>query len=94
MREGELIIYKGLQVGKITSGSMSPIRREGIGLGLVELAKLSQPLEKDMIFMLESAGKQREAFLTQTPFVATARVKGAVNEKDQKKLWQVAKKQA
>lgn len=76
IREGDKLLMNGKLVGRITSGSMSPIRREGVGLGLLDLSAAPTPLSKDAVFMLESAGKQREAFLTQTPFVATARVKG------------------
>lgn len=72
MRSGEKIFFQGRQVGELTSGSTSPILRKGIGLGLIEA---SCPLEFQSIFMLESAGKQREAKLVLLPFVESMRVK-------------------
>jgi aminomethyltransferase len=77
MRADETILWEGVRVGKLTSGSTAPLLRQGIGLGLVDAAKVPNPLPKDAVFLLESGGKSREAVLTKTPFVSTARVKGA-----------------
>lgn len=75
LRAGEKLFLNNKQVGFITSGSMSPIKKVGMGLALVEMSKLSAPLPHEAIFLLESAGKPREAVRTETPFVETSRVK-------------------
>jgi aminomethyltransferase len=76
MRAGESLYLGDKKVGVLTSGSISPLKKQGVGLALLELKELPDGLEKGMIFMLESAGKRREAVLTDLPFVETARVKG------------------
>jgi aminomethyltransferase len=75
MRADDSLYLGDQKVGWLTSGSTSPIKRQGVGLALLELSKLSEPPQKGHIFMLESAGKRREAVLTDLPFVETARVK-------------------
>ena len=77
MRVEESLFWNGKRVGWLTSGSTSPIKKIGIGLALIDLSQINIPLEPGFIFMLESGGKQREAVLTATPFVITARVQGA-----------------
>jgi aminomethyltransferase len=72
IRSGEKLFLNSQQVGWITSGSMSPMLRTGMGLALVNA---DTPLHTDSIFLLDSAGKPREAVRTQTPFVETSRVK-------------------
>lgn len=81
MREGDILLIAGKPVGRITSGSMSPIRREGVGLALLETSKCPNLPAPGTSLTIESAGKQREAFITTTPFVATARVKGSTKMK-------------
>ncbi|MBN8553876.1 MAG: glycine cleavage system aminomethyltransferase GcvT [Deltaproteobacteria bacterium] len=77
MRADESLFWNGKRVGWLTSGSTSPVKKVGIGLALIDLSQINVPLETGFIFMLESGGKQREAVLTATPFVTTARVQGA-----------------
>jgi aminomethyltransferase len=79
LRAEEKIFVGSQQVGWITSGSMSPVRRTGMALALVELDKLQSPPTNDMIFLLDSAGKPREAVRTEAPFVETPRVKKKTN---------------
>jgi aminomethyltransferase len=73
IRAGDKLFVAGQEVGWITSGSTSPIKKLGIGLGLVQAQAVGG--SKPAIFMLESAGKQREARAQSLPFVPTARVK-------------------
>ncbi|MDB5038657.1 MAG: Glycine cleavage system protein [Bacteriovoracaceae bacterium] len=75
LRADEKLFLDSKPVGWITSGSISPLRRVGIGLALVDLSLLKSPLSNDAIFVLESAGKAREAVRTLPPFVGTPRVK-------------------
>lgn len=80
LRAGESLLVGNKKVGWLTSGSISPARKIGIGLGLVDLSLLDQKPTEDMIFVLESAGKQREAVRTDTPFLSTPRVKKRVKK--------------
>jgi len=73
IRAGDKLFLNGQEVGWITSGSTSPITKLGIGLGLVKAEFFRDA--KPAIFMLESAGNQREARAQNLPFVPTARVK-------------------
>jgi aminomethyltransferase len=74
LRAEEKLFLGQKLVGKVTSGSISPVRRIGIGLALLEVSKLNNE-PKEAVFLLESAGKPREAVRTSTPFVETPRVK-------------------
>jgi len=73
IREREKLYIGDQEVGYVTSGSVSPIKRTGMALCLVKSEAL---LSKPKTFMLESAGKRREALAQDLPFVTTARVKG------------------
>ncbi len=84
MRAEEKILWNGQIVGSLTSGSVSPARKLGIGLGLIEVEKVPPTLPESAVFMLESGGKSREAVLTKTPFVSTPRVKGATKAAEKK----------
>ncbi len=75
-RADERLFLDGKDVGWITSGSVSPIKKTGMALALVEVAKLPPSNPNPKVFVLETGGKQREAFVQDLPFVATARVKG------------------
>ncbi len=75
IRAEEALFLEGKRLGWVTSGSISPLKKVGIGLALIDIKALNQPLAKDAIFMLESGGKQREAVRTELPFVSTPRVK-------------------
>lgn len=77
IRADDKIYLNGDLVGWITSGSTSPIKKVGIGLGLLNAEKLAKLSEKPRVFMLESGGKQRQSFSQDLPFVATARVKAS-----------------
>ena len=73
IRAGDKLLLNGQEIGWVTSGSMSPVKKLGIGLGLVRAQVIAD--QKPTIFVLESAGKQREARAQSLPFVPTARVK-------------------
>ncbi|MGA0163843.1 MAG: glycine cleavage system aminomethyltransferase GcvT [Bdellovibrionota bacterium] len=72
MRSHEKIILNGEIVGEITSGSTSPSLKRGMGLGLI---KADCHFDEASIFLLESAGKQREANFKNLPFIEAGRVK-------------------
>ena len=76
MRADESVYWGDKKVGIVTSGSTSPIKKLGIALALID-ATACETVKNGDIFMLESAGKQREAVVTTLPFVATSRVKGS-----------------
>ncbi len=72
MRSHEKIVLGGKYLGEITSGSTSPCLKRGMGLGLIHS---DYPFEEGSIFLLESAGKQREATVKNLPFIEAGRVK-------------------
>lgn len=76
IRADDKIFVGDKAVGVVTSGSMSPLKRCGMALGLVEISKLPPSNSEGPTFMLESGGKRRESFSQDLPFVTTARVKG------------------
>lgn len=78
MRAEEKLFWNDQEVGRLTSGSYSPALKRGMGLGLISTALDLRLLKEESIFMLESGGKRRQAFLTKPPFVETARVKRKV----------------
>lgn len=75
LRTGEKLYINDELVGRITSGSYSPIRNKGMGLALLEASKLENRALDGLTFMLESAGKRREVNGESTPFVETRRAK-------------------
>lgn len=72
MRSHEKILLNDEIVGEITSGSTSPSLKRGMGLGLI---RADCHFDEASIFLLESAGKQREATFKVLPFIEAGRVK-------------------
>lgn len=72
LRAEEKLYLNGKVIGHITSGSMSPVLRVGIGLALIDK---NAPINESSIFALDSAGKPRQAIFSELPFVATERTK-------------------
>ncbi len=64
-RHGHAIHANGKQIGTITSGSMSPVLKKGIGLGYVE----KQHSEPGMEIEIEIRGKMINASVIKLPFV-------------------------
>lgn len=75
LREGEKLICGDREIGRLTSGSMSPLLRRGMGLALIEKSFESQTGSQEAEIFLESNGKRRKAQFQILPFVETARVK-------------------
>ena len=75
LRAGEKVFLNDIEVGWLSSGSYSPQRKQGIGLGFLKLEKLPKKPLEELIFMLESGPKRREVKWELPPFVETRRAK-------------------
>lgn len=84
IREGDELHFEGKKIGWITSGSTSPLRKRGMGLGLIDREACSAGRLQEVEIFLESAGKQRKAQVTNLPFVETFRVKKKNRDKVQR----------
>ncbi|MFL2991432.1 MAG: glycine cleavage T C-terminal barrel domain-containing protein [Cytophagales bacterium] len=58
-------MQKGLIIGEVTSGSISPFTRKAIGMGYVDFV---ENIESKSIF-IEVRGKKIEAIITKRPFI-------------------------
>ncbi len=73
LRAEQPLYFGEKKVGYLTSGSMSPVLRVGIGLALVG-SEHEEALKRG-IFELDSTAKPRQAFCTEIPFVEAERTK-------------------
>ncbi len=63
-RRGCNIIYDGEPIGKVTSGTMSPTLKNGIGIGYIE----NTHYKLDSKFTIDIRGKLKEARIVDPPF--------------------------